>query len=171
MIHSNVPKQVRVGGQSKSELSDALREHRVQLNPAADALFKDDRFTTLAEETTIEIECLSIAELGFSSGATYDQFIARGRDRGLAECPLELGPHFRLMFMNQPEGAVGFPATENRAPPGSLTIASAPLDGLDETPKGFYLRCIEGVCWLRGYWASRDNLWLPEDILVFAKSR
>jgi len=169
MLHANAPKYVRVGGMTKSELVGALREHNVRLNPAADALFKDDRFTTLAGEFAIEIVCMSVAELGFPEGAAYDQLVARARDRGLGECPLELGPHLRLQFWNQPEGSVGFPATEHRAPPGSITVASSPLDKLDETPKGFYLRRINGVLWLRGYWSSADTGWRAEDVLAFAR--
>lgn len=170
MIHADFPQRVRVGGQSKLALGRALREHNVRLNQAADALFSDDRFTTLEYETTIDIECLTVGGLGFPDGATYEQLVARGRDRGLVECPLELGPHLRLQFLSQPEGSVGFPSTQHRAPPGSITVASSPLDEFDETPKGFYLRCIEGVLWLRGYWCSPDNLWRPEDVLVFAKT-
>ena len=171
MFHVNVPQHVRVGGHGKSELREALRQQHVQLNPAAEALFGDDRFTTLAYETTIEIECQSVGELGFNGGAPYDHLIAVARHHGLVECPLELGPHLRLQFSNQPEGATGFPSTKHRAPPGSITVASSPLDQSDETPKGFYLRRVEGVLWLRGYWCSSNNLWRPEDVLIFAKAK
>lgn len=169
MLPAVLPKHVRVGGLSKLELSSALRQRDVQLNAAADALFEDVRFTTLAREKTIEIASLSVAELGFPEGATYAELIARGHDRELVECPLELGPHLRLQFLNQPEGSVGFPSTEHQAPPGSITIASSPLDEFDETPKGFYLRRIDGVLWLRGYWSSSDHVWSAEDVLVFAR--
>ncbi len=169
MLDAILPKYVRVGGMGKSDLAKALREHNVQLNSAAEALFEDDRFTTLTQTTNIEIACLSVADLGFPEGATYDQLIARALNWGLVECPIELGPHLRLQFTDQPEGSVGFPATKHRAPPGSITVASSPLDGLDETPKGFYLRRINGALCLRGYWSSSDNLWRTEDVLVFAR--
>jgi hypothetical protein len=141
----------------------------MKLNPAAEALFEDHRFNTLTRSTIIEIACPSVADLGFAEGATYDQLAAGALKRGLVECPVELGPHLRLQYLDQPEGSIGFPATKHRAPPGSITIASFRLDDRDETPKGFYLRCIEGVLWLRGYWSSLDNLWRPEDVLVFAR--
>ena len=102
------------------------------------------------QSKVIEIAALSVAGLGFGEGATYEQLTARALESGLVECPLELGPHLRMQFLNQPEGSAGFPATQHRAPPGSITVASSPLDDSDETPKGFYLRRIDGVLWLQG---------------------
>jgi len=75
-----------------------------------------------------------------------------------------------MQFLDQPEGSAGFSATQHRAPPGSITIASSPLDDSDETPKGFYLRRIDGVLWLRGYWSWPGNIWRPEDVLVFSRT-
>jgi hypothetical protein len=39
-----LPTSVRVGGMDKPELLQALRDHKVRLNPAAEALFDDRRF-------------------------------------------------------------------------------------------------------------------------------
>jgi hypothetical protein len=164
-----LPRAVRVGGMDKRELLHSLREHNVQLNKAAEALFEDRRFSPLAESKVIEIAFVSVADLGFTEGATYDQLTARARESGLVECPLELGPHLRLQFLDQPEGSAGFPATQHRAPPGSIIVASSPLDESDETPKGFYLRRIDGVLWLRGYWSWPGHISSPEDIFVFTK--
>jgi len=164
-----MPSAVRIGGMSKSELLRALREHNVRFNNAAETLFEDRRFTTFDRQHLIEIAALSVAELGFGEGATYGQLIARALESGLIECPLEIGPHLRLQFMDQLDGADGMPLTHGRAPPGSITVASAPLDDTDDTPKGFYLRRVDGALWLRGYWSWSGHIWSPEDILVFSK--
>ena len=95
---------------------------------------------------------------------------AAARQHGLAVCPLELGPHLRLALLDQEEGALGRAQTEHRAPPGSLTVVSHPLSDDDETPKGFYLRRIEGELWLRGYRSWAGHIWQPEDVLVFASA-
>jgi hypothetical protein len=63
------------------------------------------------------------------------------------------------------------PATRHRAPAGSITIASSPLDDRDETPKGFYLRRVDGTLWLRGYRSSPAHVWDPEDVFVFSRAR
>jgi hypothetical protein len=169
MRDPRVPSSVRIGGIDKRDLLQALRDRNVQLNQAAEALFQDRRFTSLSRSRVVEIAALSVADLGFGEGATYDQLTARALASGLVECPLELGPHLRLQFLDQAEGSVGLPATEHRAPPGSITVASVPLDDYEETPKGFYLRRIDGVLWLRGYWSHPGNVWRPDDVLVYAR--
>ncbi|NUP08117.1 MAG: hypothetical protein HOW73_18880 [Polyangiaceae bacterium] len=122
-----------------------------------------------SQSQVIEISARSVADLGFDSGATYGQITARALESGLAECPLELGPHLRMQFLDQPEGAAGAPTTHGRAPPGSITVASPSLDDTDETPKGFYLRRIDGALWLRGYCSWQGHIWSPEDVFVFAR--
>jgi hypothetical protein len=122
-----------------------------------------------SQSKVIQIVVLSVADLGFEEGATYEQLTARALESGLVESPLELGPHLRVQFPNQAESSVGSAATQHRAPPGSITVASPPLDNSDQTPKGFYLRRIDGVLWLRGYWSWPGHIWSPEDVLVFSR--
>jgi len=100
-------------------------------------------------------------------GHSIDQIHERAAQLGLLLCPLELGPHLRLQFLEQPEGSVGYPPSQHRAPPGSITVASPELVQDECTPKGFYLRHIEGILWLRGYRSGPEHLWSPEDRLVF----
>lgn len=165
-----IPNAVRIGGMSKAQLLRGLREQNVQLNNAAEALFEDRRFTTIDRQRLVEIVAPSVAELGFSEGATYGQLIARANESGWSECPRELGPHLRLQFLDQSEVAHGTPTTQGRAPPGSITVASPSLDDTDETPKGFYLRRVDGALWLRGYWSWSGHIWSPGDVLVFSKA-
>lgn len=172
--HTQLPTHIRIGGMDKPQLLAALRGHNVQLNQSAEALFDNPRFSPTSKsadgrETMLEIAAVSVAELGFAEGATYEQIIRTAREKGLAEAPLELGPHLRLQYPDQPEGSIGFPPTQHCAPPGSITIASPPLDDRDETPKGFYLRRIDGTLWLRGYRSWPGHIWSPQDILVFMR--
>jgi hypothetical protein len=164
---ASVPSPVRVGGVDKPALLQALRARRVQLNKAAEDLFADQRFTLAAAGQVIEIVSRSVADLGFRDGADYAQLVRRASAEGWTECPLELGPHLRLQFVDQADSADGLPLTHGRAPTGSITVASAPLDETDETPKGFYLRRVDGVLWLRGYWSWPGHVWSPEDVLVW----
>lgn len=163
-----LPHAVRIGAVPRPELLAALRERGVRLNPAAETLFADPRFTTLDRPRLVRIAARSVAELGLGDGATYAQLVARARESGLSECPLELGPHLRTQLTGRWSDAGAHPPTRNRAPPGSITVASPPLDDRDDTPKGFYLRDADGASWLRGYWSGPDHLWSPEDVLVFA---
>lgn len=161
---------VRVGGATKAELLAQLARAQVKLNQAAKDLFADPRFTTASTVSLIEAVEISLGELGLSSGGTISQVIEQAAFKGLSICPLELGPHLRLQFTNQAEGFLGHPASENRAPPGSVTVASAPLADDDDTPRGFYLRRISGALWLRGYRSWPGHVWSPGDVFVFSRA-
>jgi hypothetical protein len=165
-----VVRSVRVGGLSKRDLLARLLEHGVHVNDAARTLFAHDRFTTAAESTLIDTVELTVGALGCPRGATFDRIQERAAALGLAMCPLELGPHLRLQWLGQPESRPDAPARPHRAPPGSITVASTPLLHDDRVPKGFYLRRIGGVAWLRGYWSDASHLWSPEDRFVFVRA-
>jgi len=164
-----VTRRIRVGGMSKGELLDELRRHGVELNEAGQALFADDRFTTSQASQVIDTVQVSVAALGHGQGATFARIEERAARMGLSLCPHELGPHLRLQFLDQPEGYLGHPPSQHRAPPGSITVASRPLSQDGDVPKGFYLRRISGVLWLRGYRSGPEHVWSPEDVLVFCR--
>lgn len=163
----HVVRAVNVGGLGKHELLEQLRRAGVELNEAGRVLFAHDGFTTHDQASRLTTIELSVANLGCSTGANMAHIHERAARLGLSLCPLELGPHLRLQYLDQAEGATGQPPSRHRAPPGSLTVASPALAPDDETPKGFYLRRMEGVLWLRGYRSGPEHLWSPEDRLVF----
>lgn len=162
---------VHVGGMSKPNLLSKLRNEGVQLNALAVQLFAHDGFETSAEQRPCPIVPISVAELGLSQGGMFDEICSVAFERGYSLCPLELGPHLRLAFTDQPEGLLGQPPSQNCAPPGSITVASQPISDDEDVPKGFYLRVIEGVPWLRGYRSWPGHLWAPTDVLAFVESR
>lgn len=164
-----VTRLIRIGGASKPELLSRLQQAGIRLNEAAQALFADDRFTTSIVSSIVEIAELSVDVLGFRNGATIAQIVERAEAVGLSPCPLELGPHFRLRYTDQPEGHLGQAPSRHRAPPVSVTVASAPLGEDEDTPKGFYLRRIEGVLWLRGYRSWAGHIWSAQDVFVFSR--
>lgn len=165
-MSGELPVNVRMGGVEKSTLLGTIRTQGIQLNRAAELLFDDPRFVTSMDRHIIRLRSFCPADLGYPNGAIYPEIIRRAAEQGCVECPLELGPYLRLQFLDQAEG--GAPSTQGCAPPGSLTIASVPLDTSEATPKGFYLRCVAGVLWLRGYWSPLDHIWGPADRFVFA---
>jgi hypothetical protein len=162
---------VQVGGLSKAELLSRLHAADVLLNEAARTLFAEPRFTTAAHSAVVQTVQLSVAALGLPEGGRFSDLVDRARTEGLETCPLELGPHLRLQFMDQAEGAAGQPATRGCAPPGSVTVVSEPVCESDETPKGFYLRRIDGRLWLRGYRSGPGHVWSPQDVVVFVRRR
>ena len=160
---------VQIGGQSKAELLDRLAQNGVELNEAARLLFASDRFITCAARTQFKTVELSVRNLGYPQGATNSAVYASALGLGLLLCPIELGPHLRLQFLDQPEGFLGQPVWQHRAPPSCIIVASERLSEDDKFPRGFYLRRIKGTLWLRGYWCGLDDLCEPDDRFVFGQ--
>jgi hypothetical protein len=156
-----------VGGRSKRQLQEDLARHAVQLNDAARQLFACDRFATAPSAARFAALEVTVRDLGFADGAAMPEVLSRAATLGLRACPLEAAPHFRLQYLDQPEDCRGTPAVRHRAPPGSITVVSDPLTDDDAFPKGFYVRRIDGVAWLRGYWSGPDHRWDPGDRLLF----
>ena len=158
---------VGIGGTTKEALLSRLLEAGIRLNGMAENLFADPRFTVAPHRSEVAVHVCSLQSLGLCEGGTFEQAVGSAQRQGLSLCPLELGPHFRLKYVTQPEGAGGQPSRQGRAPAGSITVASLPLDEDDETPKGLYLRRIDGTLWLRGYRSWPGHVWSADDLLAF----
>lgn len=172
-----IARTVQIGGETKTELLARLAHNGVELNEAAKLIFASDKFITSGVPSHLKTVELQVRNLGFPHGATTSEVYTSATRLGLRLCPLELAPHLRLQFLDQPEGFLGHPVWQNRHPPGSIVIASEILSADDEFPKGFYLRRIKGTLWLRGYCQPRawlDGAWRehvcdPDDHFVFTQ--
>jgi hypothetical protein len=164
---SNHTREVFIGGLKGTELIVELQRARVQLNEFAVTLLSSKALEIAEVRRSLFTAEVSVGDLGLYRGADISGIYAMARKSGLLLCPLNVGPHLRLQYLDQPEGAVGYPTYSRRAPPGSITIASAWPDEDDDFPKGFYLRRIEGTLWLRGYRSDAEHIWDPNDRFVF----
>jgi hypothetical protein len=162
---------VYLGGLTKSELLQELRRNSISLNESGERLLVSDLFTTSETRYTVTTVELTVGDLGFPRGATIAEIYTRAAMLGLSRCPLELGPHLRLQYPDQPEGYWGKPFRQHQAPYGSITIASEPLTEDDDFPKGFYLRRIKGELWLRGYRSGPQHVWKADDHFIFVKQK
>lgn len=109
---------------------------------------------TSPSELTLEIH--EVRTLGFDEGATLDRLVQAASQFGLGTCPLEAALHLRLRWMDQAQGP-------------QVTVLS-PRPTPDETqPRGFYLRRDESGLWLRGYVASDDWGFGPDEQVVLAR--
>ena len=147
-------RKLQIGEVGKAELLASLRAAGVQFNAYAQVLFDDPGFITSEISRWVVATDVTVAELGFSAGSTSAEIFARARSTGLELCPLELAPHYRLQFLDQPEGPY-------------LTVASAKTKDDDAYPNGFYLRRFDGALWLRGYRATSDYVWDPVSRFLF----
>jgi hypothetical protein len=160
---------IYVGGRSGAELLEDLKKARVEINEFGLQLLLCAAFKASETCRPLVTAELTVRNLGLPHGATTSEIFKNATDLGLSLCPMELGPYLRLQYLDQPEGFIGQPAYQHRAPPGSITIASESPAEDDDFPKGFYLRCIKGVLWLRGYQSDGQHVSDPDDHLVFCK--
>lgn len=160
---------VSVGGFTKTELLHELQRNSILMNPYAERLFASDFLTMTQTQYRVKTVELAVGNLGFSQAVTIPEIYERAGEVGLGLCPLELGPYLRLHYLEQPEGYLGKPSRENQAPYGSITVASEKFTDDEDFPKGFYLRRINGVLWLRGYRSNIDQLWESDVHFVFVE--
>jgi hypothetical protein len=161
---------IQIGGRTRYELLGDLNSAGIKLNEHAMTLLKCDKFQTDKTPHQLRVVVVSVRDLGFPHGAGIREIEQSALERNLSLCPLELAPHFRLQYRDQPEGFIGHPTAQQNAPPGSITVACEPIGSDDNFPKGFYLRCIEGTQWLRGYRSDNEHLWGPDDRLAFCQA-
>jgi hypothetical protein len=142
-------------------------EAGVLLNASADVLIENEVFDR-QERECLDVVQSTVGQLGFENGASLSAILAEAQALGLALCPAVTGPYLRLVSTGQttaPDSVM----SNGSAPSGSITVASAPLEDDDDYPKGFYLRVVDGVPWLRGYHASDEHIWSPHDCFAFIR--
>ena len=54
-------------------------------------------------ETQVDLVVVSVAELDFKNGGTFENIQARAQELGLDLCPPEVGLHLRLQYTDQPK--------------------------------------------------------------------
>lgn len=148
-----------------------LAEAGVQLNVYAEELLDRPEFARPAgEPQVLDVELRTVSELGLTEGGTLPEVFAAAEAAGLELCPLAAGPALRLALLDQ-ESAPDSLLSTGRAPTGSIHVASAPVSEDDEVPKGFYLRVVDGVPWLRGYRCDDQHVHAPDVVFAFARAR
>ncbi|SFC93389.1 helicase [Bacillus sp. UNCCL81] len=171
-IYPNCPfitRIVEISGQTKSQLIQKLQQASISMNEYGEMLLKDEHFTISKSKYSLQTVELTVGDLGFLEGATTPQIYKKAKELNLQLCPLELGPYLRLSYLDQPEGFAGNSVKQHQAPSGSITIASEALSEDEDFPKGFYIRRINGVLWLRGYRADHLHVWNNDNHFIFCQ--
>lgn len=118
-IEPHCPKVIRVvsiDGLAKEALLAQRQRNGILLNAAAEPLFASPHFTTAATPRTYTSVELPVRDLGFPNGAITVTIYTQAATLGLRLCPLGLGSHFRLHYLDQPEGDWGSPPANAKHP-------------------------------------------------------
>lgn len=159
------PLRLQVGGLTREQLLAALDGAGTGLNASAEVLLRQEVFDRQQVES-FGVVRRTVGELGLADGAALSTVLATAQAQGLLPCPVITGPYLRLAVTDQ-ESAPDSVMSNGSAPSASVTVASVPLDRDDRLPKGFYLRVVDGRTWLRGYHATDEHVWSPDDCFAF----
>jgi len=155
-ISFNVWKTIKLGTYHNVEaLRNSIRsDGNINISDWANDILGKPAFTVALAEEEIQLVNLSVADLGFKSGATYGNICAKAKELSLELCPNEVGPQLRLQYKDQPKGEY-------------LRIAMEPIAGLDGRLCVFYVEHGEGGLWLRGSYGDSDHFWDASSRFVF----
>jgi hypothetical protein len=141
---------------SPEAIEKALVAQHVRVNESVHAMF--DEMDIASDQVTVPIAVVSVAELGFTKGATRSEVYRAAHERGLQLCPAEVGPLLRLQYAEQPVGEW-------------LQIAMEPMKMLDGAQLIFRLGHTRAGSFLTIMESGDVVLWLPKDQFVFQVSR
>ncbi len=88
--------ETELGGRSKADVSAELKDKNIYVYDWANQLIESPQFTVLESKERADLVRLTVADLGFPSGATTEQIYEKAKKLGLELCPPETGPRLRL---------------------------------------------------------------------------
>lgn len=136
-------KEIFMDNLSAEELLEKMKAKGIQFNKYAEMLFEHSSFLTSGKARKVKLVKVNLTDLKLAKPTRFQDIVSAAAEKGLKLCPLNLAPFLRLEYLDQPEGPY-------------LTIASLKIEDDEKFPRGFYLRKLEGVLWLRGFCASDD---------------
>ncbi len=141
--------------QDVKSLTEALEKNGFRVSDWASGILGQPAFTMAAEKTKVKLVKITVAELGFSEGATYGEICDKAQESGFHLCPAETGPQLRLQYGDQPYGEW-------------LTVAMEPIADSDGRPSVFRVGRGVGDRWLASDWTDSDDFWRADAQFVFA---
>lgn len=147
-------REISVGGLAKEPLIHQLVNAGIQFNEYAKILFEHSSFSSLPEISKVKLIKVKLADLHLDVPCSLQTVVNQASILGVKPCPLYLGAFLRLDYLNQPEGPY-------------LTIVSPQPEQDEEYPTGFYIRNFNNSLWLRGYRATGDCEWPPDNEFIF----
>lgn len=146
-------KTITIGGKTKDQLIAEIKAKGFKIEKRAGVMMGKQSFTTgdLREVTLVRV---TVMELGCKEGETNKDAWARAHDLGLRFCPAEVGPHLRLVEVDQPYM-------------DSYWIGMEPIIGFHNYPDVFLVGHDVSGRWLSGRHPSSNGHAEPDCRIVF----
>ncbi|MDO8429894.1 MAG: hypothetical protein Q7S73_00830 [bacterium] len=141
-------KSIKLGTGLKTadDFRRALKAGGYQIGRWANDILGQPVFKAAQKETEVELVKVSVVELGFRNGATWQEIYQRAKELGLELCPNEVGPQLRLQYKDQPNGEW-------------LLIAMEPITDSVGCLRVFVVEHGAYGRWLLSYYAYPEGVW------------
>jgi len=146
------------GLRTADDFRTALKDRGFRVSGWADDILGKLEFKATESEEEVGLVRASVADLGFSEGATTEQIYSRAKERGLELCPAEVGPQFRLQYKDQPTDEW-------------IRVAMEPIFDSVRDPYVFHVVYDHDGRWLSADYARPACFWAPGDLWVFRVSK
>ena len=151
-------KEVVFGNLSEEDLVAEIEAQGYSITLGAQAVMDSPDFSAQADQGTIELFSVAVADLGFSNTASFDEIIAAGQRAGLGICPASVGPYLRKVYTDQVAYDDAFIAME--------PIEVSSVGELDAGPRIFWLSNTK----LASRYATDEIYWRAGERFVFCES-
>ena len=131
---------IEIGGKTAKELECELNLAKIDISGVAEFMLRSHDFITNKNVESVTLICLTVADLGFIGKATIDKIYQRAEELGLELCPVEVGPHYRLQYQNQPRNEcirVGMKLISDSGGSPRVFSLGCDSDGLWLDPPGY----------------------------------
>lgn len=145
---------VEIGGKSAQELIREMEQAHINISNYAKSMLENREFVPGKQSEEMTLIRLTVADLGFRTGATTEKIYERAEALGLELVPPDGGPHYRLKYQNQPLGEWVYMGMKQMADSGGY-------------PGVFKLGRRVGGLWLGYDWAGARYGWDPNRKFVF----
>lgn len=156
-----VSKTVKIGTGLKTpdDFKRAFKSRGCRIAFTVDSVFyNENSFTGSEMEKEMDLVFITVADLGFKSGASHWQIMSQAELMGLELCPAEIGPQLRLQYRDQERGERLFIGMEPVTAPGmGQTVFSVDHDS--------YGLAIGGNSW------QPEVKWEADSRFVFVRPR
>lgn len=161
---------IEIGGKDERELEALLERSGHKIYTYAKSMMANEDFKRSLREPDpkqpdwkkwklkspeeVKLIRLRVEDLGFPGGATTDQIFAKAQELGLELCPPEVGPQFRLQYVNQPMNEYVY-------------VGMKQISVSDGYPRVFRVARGDGGSWLSSDWGKPGSKWYAGSEFVF----